>query len=176
MQRRFGSGASLRVIVALGVVLTTSPASFGATITINNNVAIGPITDGSSIVVDGWVYGAQTRDPEDLERFLTPPNVNKVKIYLFYQQTRPSPGNPGSPRYQLDADLANFALGSSPDAPYNGSVTANMPSQENTPISPRCWFLHCEALLDTPQSPNTLVAVVEKDVDLVWTSGPPGGS
>jgi hypothetical protein len=143
-----------------------------ASIVINNDVATGTILDGASILVDGWVYDAQHFVP-DPNNPMTPigiPDVNKVKIYLFYQQIRPNlPLVPGSTRYQLDASFANFSNGSTVDTPYTGSVTANLPNRDNTTVTFHCWFLRCEALLDTPEAPNAPIAYVEKIVDLTWS-------
>lgn len=166
---------SMKVLVAMAIAVSSPGVTAeAASITINADVAATNITDGSSIPVDGWVYGAQAfGNPANPEQ-VTATYVNKVKIYLFYQQTRPTATHPGSLPYQLDADLANFQNGSSTSASYSGSVTANMPDRDTTPVTPTCWFLRSEALYDTAQAPNAPVAWCEKTVSLVWTSG--GGS
>lgn len=163
----------LRSVLAVIVGVSSPGMVTAASISINNDVGVNSITDGSSIPVDGWVAQAQTMDPRNPENVLAV-HVNKVKVYVMYQQQHTTPTSPGSQRYILDHAIADFSLGSSPDAPYSASVSANMPDQGNTPVSPGCWFLLSEALLDTPGSPNSLVAYVEKTIDLVWTSG--GGS
>lgn len=175
MLMRFRSMELIKAIVALAVMAMTTTATWAVSITINNDVAKDPITDGSGIVVDGWVYGARTyqANQQTKQMELVSTNANKVKIYLYYQQTRPDPdlGIAGSARYQLDAASATLGTSSGdPNSSYSGNVSANMPDKNATATPPHCWFLRCEALLDTAQNPNQLVASVEKDVNLVWTS------
>ena len=162
------------ILSAQALLVSSSPA---ASITINDDVGDGTITNGAGITVDGWVYDAQTFSPNNPEQVLST-NANKVKCYLMYQQIRTNEdiGEPGSRRYLLDSTAANFSNGSSKDTPYSGNLTANMPDQETTAITPDCWFLHCEALLDTPQSPNEVVGIVEKSVDLAYAALPGSGS
>lgn len=171
MLMRLRSVGMIKVIVALAVASVAPAAAWGVTITINSDVATGPITDGSGIIVDGWVKGARTyqANPETKQMELVSTNANKVKIYLFYQQQRTDPG--ATARYQLDATAGTLGSSSGdPDSSYSGNVTANMPDKGATTVTEHCWFLRCEALMDTSQNPDQLVASVEKDVNLVWTS------
>ena len=168
----FGMGGrmrGLRFSLTALIVLTATTSANSGSITINGSVATGTITNGANITVTGWVYGAQNFGDPKAVTPVTTVKVNKVFIYLFYQQTRPGSGNAPSPRYTLDGSQANFSLGSSPDSDYSGSVNANMPEQASTTISSNCWFLHVEARLDTAAKPDVLVDSVEKTVDLVWS-------
>jgi hypothetical protein len=175
---RFRSTYMMKAIVTLVVGFVTSSSVLAVSITINADVATGPITDQSNIPVDGWVYAARTYTPNPVtkQNDLTATNANKVKIYLFYQQVRPNAdGTGGSVRYQLDATAGTLDAGSgNPDSSYMGSVTANMPAQTSTTVTAHCWFLRSEAILDTAVAPNVLVTYIEKDVNLVWTTPPAG--
>ena len=174
MQTRFRFVSTIKVVVALSVALATSTALFAVTISIDQAVGQDAITDGTTFAVSGWVYKAQTFDPNDATK-VTATNANKVMIYLYYQQTRPDPAHDvvGTQRFLLDSSDGNLSLGSSADASYNGSATANMPDRATTTVNPNppsCWFLHCEAINNTPAAPGAVVATIEKDLDLVWTT------